>query len=85
MPCRYFTNAEPMRLRDTDDPGRTWLTVWGFHLLGGVAPYLPLWLGVLAALPLFVWLSVECRAAGCTWVAGVTLAASRFRPTRPSY
>jgi hypothetical protein len=74
VPCRYFSNAEPMRLRDSDDPGRTWLTVWGFHLLGGVAPYLPLWLGVLTALPLFVWLSVECRAAGCTWVACVTLA-----------
>ena len=80
VPCRYFTNAEPMRLRDSDDPGRAWLTVWGFHLLGGVAPYLPLWLGVLAALPLFVWLSVEGRWAGCTWVAGTTLLCVALSP-----
>jgi len=80
VPCRYFTNAEPMRLRDSDDSGRAWLTVWGFHLLRGVAPYLPLWLGVLAALPLFVWLSVECRWAGCTWVAAVTLSCVALSP-----
>ena len=80
VPCRYFTNAEPMRLRDSDDSGRAWLTVWGFHLLGGVAPYLPLWLGVLAALPLFVWLSVECRWAGCTWVAADTLSCVALSP-----
>ena len=73
LPCRDFADAGPMRLRDSDDPGRAWLTARGFRLLGGVAFYLPLWLAVFTALPLFVWLSVECRLAGCSWVAGVTL------------
>jgi hypothetical protein len=49
--------------RDYDDPERAALMGAGFRLLGGVAPYLGLWLGALLGLPLLVWCVAELWAA----------------------
>lgn len=56
-----------------DDPGRAWLLAQGFGLIGGVAPFLILWLGPLAmalALGFMVW---ECVLAA-RGLAGVVFA-----------
>lgn len=50
--------------RQTDDPGRSMILSWVFRRLGGVYPYLPLWLGILAAMPLLVWTAWELFEAG---------------------
>ena len=67
--------------RDSDDPGRAALLTAGFRLLGGVSPFLPLWIGALAAVPLLPWAAWELAHAG-RWVAGVlfplVLASSPF-------
>ena len=64
LPVHQFRHASPMRLRDSDDAGRSWFATWGFFILGGIAPYLPLWLAVLLALPLFYWIMLEHLVAG---------------------
>jgi hypothetical protein len=56
-----------------DDPGRSLLLAAGFRLLGGMAPFLILWLGLLAALPVLWWLVGEGVAAG--HAPGVAVAA----------
>ena len=64
-----------------EDPGRAYLLALGFLTLGGVAPYLLLWLGVAFALPVMVWLAYELGASGYWVAAGTTLcllAASPF-------
>ena len=47
-----------------DDPGRALLLSAGFRVLGSVAPFLILWLGLLVALPVLGWLVAEGFAAG---------------------
>lgn len=60
-----------------DDPGRARLLALGFDLLGGVAPFLILWLGLLVALPALWWLVFEGVGAGRTpSVAAAALAFS---------
>jgi hypothetical protein len=56
--------------REIDDPGRAGLLTAGFRLLGGIAPFLPLWLGALAAAPVVAWAGWELSRAGRT-AAGV--------------
>jgi hypothetical protein len=46
-----------------DDPGRALLLGLGFRLLGGIAPYLILWVGAIACAPLVAWLLWESFAA----------------------
>jgi hypothetical protein len=52
--------------REIDDSGRAGLLAAGFRLLRGVSPFLPLWLGVLAAAPVVVWAGAELSRAGRT-------------------
>jgi hypothetical protein len=73
VPLRPFDTGGDIRIRDDEDVGRTWLSTMGFTVLGGVAPYLPLWLGVLACLPLFLWTSIECARVGRSRVAALLL------------
>jgi len=54
----------PVVSRSNDDVGRARLTALGFRLLGGVAPFLPLWLAALACLPVLVWTVREMARAG---------------------
>jgi hypothetical protein len=50
--------------RRFDDMGRSVLLALGFRALGGIAPFLILWLAPLALVPVFVWTAFESRAAG---------------------
>jgi len=56
--------------REVDDPGRAGLLTAAFRLLGGIAPFLPLWVGALAAAPVVAWAGWELSRAGRT-AAGV--------------
>jgi hypothetical protein len=56
--------------REIDDPGRAGLLATAFRLLGGIAPFLPLWVGALAAAPVVAWAGWELSRAGRT-AAGV--------------
>jgi hypothetical protein len=60
--------------RRWDDPGRALMLVLGFELLGGVAPYLLSWLGVLFAVLVLSWLGLELLAAGRPVAAFASLA-----------
>ena len=51
-------------IRPHEDQGRALAVTAGFELLGGVAPYLLLWLGVLACLPVLAWTAWEFFGAG---------------------
>jgi hypothetical protein len=44
-----------------EDPGRPILLAAAFTLLGGVAPYLLIWLGTLASIPALLWILWEAR------------------------
>lgn len=55
-----------------EDPGRALALAWGFRLLGGIAPHLLPWLGVLASLPILAW------AIGELWTGGQPGAATLF-------
>jgi hypothetical protein len=57
--------------RDSDDPGRAALLTAGFRLLGGVGPFLPLWIGALAAVPLLPWAAWELARAGRPWAGAL--------------
>jgi hypothetical protein len=63
----------PIVYRGNDDVGRAELTELGFRLLGGVAPFLPLWLAALACVPVLGWTVWELARAGHP-VAGTVLA-----------
>jgi hypothetical protein len=54
-----------------EDPGRARLLAVGFRLLGGISPFLLLWLGALAACPVILWASFELFEAG--WPVAGTL------------
>lgn len=47
-----------------DDRGRVLALAAAFRLLGGVAPYLLFWLGLLAALPVLLWTAIELGRSG---------------------
>lgn len=47
-----------------DDKGRAALLALAFRVRGGIAPFLILWLGWLAAAPVLAWTAVELWAAG---------------------
>jgi hypothetical protein len=46
-----------------EDPGRPILVAAGFTLLGGVSPYLLIWIGTLASIPALLWILWEARAS----------------------
>jgi hypothetical protein len=64
VPLRPFLRRERIRARPYDDAGRSTLMALGFRGLGGVSPYLGLWLGAVGALPLLLWLACELAASG---------------------
>ncbi len=59
-----FLERERLIQRPYDDPGRALLMRVGFHVVGGVAPYLGLWLGALFAAPVLLWIALELARAG---------------------
>lgn len=71
-------NLEP---QGYDDPGRARVMGWGFRLLGGIAPFLILWVAPLVAFPVIVWLVAEIADGGhpvASVVFGVGLGASAY-------
>jgi hypothetical protein len=66
--------AEWSLSRRFDDPGRALALGLGFRLLGGVAPFLVPWLGVLALLPVLAWTAWELDRADALPAAVVFLA-----------
>jgi hypothetical protein len=68
-----FLERDGLELRAFDDPGRAKLLVLGFRVLGGVAPFLPLWIGALLCLPVLMWTCWELSNAGHV-VAGAVFA-----------
>ena len=64
MPVRPLLKGRRLMPREIDDPGRAILLTAGFHLLRGVAPFLPLWLGALLAAPVVAWAGGELARAG---------------------
>ncbi len=51
-------------VRPGEDVGRSLLLAAGFHVLGGVSPFLLLWIAPLACCPCLVWVAVELHRAG---------------------
>jgi ABC-type multidrug transport system fused ATPase/permease subunit len=66
-----FIGLEPLEARGTDDPGRAMLLTLGFRALGGVSPYLGLWLGAFFCVPLLLWAAWELARAGWSVAAAV--------------
>jgi hypothetical protein len=66
--------------RMTDGQGRARLLTAGFRLLGGVAPFLVVWLGVLAALPVLAWIAFEFERAGRPLGGALCLALACLSP-----
>ena len=50
-----------------EDPGRAWLLAAGFRALGGISPFLLLWLGALVCCPILLWTAWEFFDAGQSW------------------
>ena len=71
IPVRPLLKGRRLMPREIDDPGRAGLLTAGFRLLRGVAPFLPLWLGALVAVPVLAWAAAELARAGRT-VAGIS-------------
>ena len=63
-----------------DDRGRAVLLALAFRLRGGIAPFLILWLGWLAAAPVLAWTAVELSAAGHARTAAVFLVLPGLSP-----
>lgn len=81
FPPRRFARMRPILLRHHDDVGRSRLLETGFRALGGISPYLGLWLGALLCLPVLAWLCLELGRAGhgvAAAVFAVTLGSSAF-------
>jgi hypothetical protein len=75
VPAEAFRRPHPPTVfRRFDDAGRALCLAVGFKLLGGVAPYLTFWLGLLLAAPLMIWVGFEFARAGHSG-AGLVFAA----------
>jgi hypothetical protein len=59
-----------------DDTGRALFLGMAFTALGGAAPFLLFWLGILAALPVLAWIALEFAAAGHRLTAVIFVAAA---------
>jgi hypothetical protein len=69
IPIKPFLERARLELRGSDDPGRAAVLTLGFRALGGVSPFLPLWIGGLFCLPVLFWTSWELTEAGYPWSA----------------
>lgn len=68
----FLGNAESLpRARINQDVGRYHLFAWGYRVLEGVSPFVPLWIGLLFFIPVLVGTLMELRRAGRPWAAAV--------------
>jgi hypothetical protein len=63
-----------------EDPGRPILLAAAFTLRRGVAPYLLIWIGTLASVPVFLWILWEARAGGVFLAGSMFVALSVSSP-----
>jgi hypothetical protein len=63
-----------------EDRGRSFLLSLGFHLFGGVAPLLLLWMATLAFLPVLCWIAFELVRSGHALAGGIFLGLVAFSP-----
>ena len=80
-PTESLEMPPPLHHRGIEDVGRSRLARAGFHLVGGIAPFLPLWVAPLCAVPLLGWVVWESLRAGRLTVGvafGVLFACSPF-------
>jgi hypothetical protein len=75
---RSFNRIAPLELRFSDDAGRSRLAALAFLSLGGIAPYLPLWLPFLFFVPLVLWVMFESLRAGEGFAGGLFLGLLSF-------
>ena len=61
---KFRLKHAPFAAPKFEDPGRSLLLLAGFRVLGGVAPYLLVWIGALAFIPVLFWISWEFVATG---------------------
>ena len=73
VPIRPALAVQHLVHRPSDDGGRAALLTFGYRVLGGVSPWLGLWLGALLGAPVLLWLCWELAAAG-RGAAGALLA-----------
>ena len=81
VPLKPYLKRERIHGRPSDDTGRSRLLFLGFWLVGGVAPFLPLWIGALVALPFLLWTAIELSLAGrrtAALVFGLVFASSPY-------
>lgn len=71
VPLKPFLDRGRIVQRPYEDAGRSQLMALGYRVLGGVAPYLGLWIAVLLAAGLLVWIAWELCAAGLPGAAAV--------------
>jgi len=61
---RVMMRGRPVLAQRFDDSGRPLLLGLGFRVLGGIAPFLLPWLGLLVAAPVVLWASAELFGSG---------------------
>jgi len=61
---KFRLKHAPFAAPKFEDPGRSLLLLAGFRVLGGVAPYLLVWIGALAFVPVLFWILWEFVSSG---------------------
>ena len=72
VPIRPSLKKDRIVPRDVDDPGRPALLAAAFRMAGAALPYLGLWLGILFACPVLLWMAWELWRADLP-IAGTVL------------
>jgi hypothetical protein len=80
MPLRPYLRRVELRNRPTEDGGRAWVLAALFRLRGQVLPFAGLWLGALAALPVFLAVSTELAASGRPTAGALLVLLCAFSP-----
>lgn len=63
-PKPFLRHRSPLAVPEVSDPGRALVLATGLRLLGGISPFLILWLGAFVTVPVLLWISWEFFEAG---------------------
>ncbi len=77
---KFRTLIQPYSAPEFEDAGRSLVLAAGFFLLGGVAPYLLLWLGVFFFAPVWLWFNYELFRANLPVAAVAQTVILSFSP-----
>jgi hypothetical protein len=72
-PKRFIRRMEGTVSKRFDDAGRPLLLGLAFRAMGGIAPFLLLWISFLFLLPVLLWIAWEFHARGDPWTGSVFL------------